>query len=501
MNQSSQNSSPNQHVVKATILSRVLGTVVPEDMARLSSDTVYYGLGKTAEALAALILIPVLTRALSPAEFGLWDVVMTFFLLTTTVGSLSIEPAVATLYYETQRPEERKLVVSTGILFRLLSSIVLTVPLFVFSPQISEMIFGGPEHFKSICIVAAAMPFFLLMNLQKQLFRIDFAPGKFNLLSIGFAGMYAALSIVLVVKTPLGVNGVLTGLLASAICVSVIGWALTLSRFSLEFSGRVLRRMLVVGLPLIPFFLSTWVIDSSSRYFLTRLSTLEQVGIYSVGVKISSIVGMFVMSFQMAWAPVALSIQHETDAKERYSRGVLFFFVVSLTVGTAITVFGRQLLMLLAHPKYYGAEDVIGMLVLAMIAFGAFLVLSAGLLIAKRTVYASVAIVAGAAVNLLLNLLLIPDFGIVGAAVATLCAYSLTLLLIYRFVQKFYPVDYAVRRIAGLVALSVATMVVSRLLGFETSPVTDLLVKALIMAGFLVCVWRVFLPGTARAVA
>jgi O-antigen/teichoic acid export membrane protein len=477
----------------------ILADVVPEDMARLSSDTMYYGLGKSAEALAALILIPVLTRALSPAEFGLWDVIMTFFMLTTTVGSLSIEPAVATLYYETQQPDERKHVVSTSILFRLLSSIILTVPVFILSPRISHMIFGSPDHFGSICIVTAAMPFFLLMNLQKQLFRIDFAPGKFNLLSVGFAVLYAALSIFLVVKARLGVNGVLIGLLAAAICLSVTGWALTLHSFSFQFSARVLRRMLVIGLPLIPFLLANWIIDYSSRYFLTRLSTLEQVGIYSVGVKISSIIGMFVMSFQMAWAPVALSIQHEADAKKRHSRGVSFFFVASLAVGTAIAVFGKQILMLLAQPKYYDAENVIAILVLAMIAFGGFLVLSVGLLIAKKTAFASVAIIAGAAANLVLNLLLIPAFGIIGAAAATLCSYSLALALMYVFVQKYYPIDYEVRKLAKLAGLSIATMMLSVLFRFEKPMAIDLAVRILLMVGFLLCVWRFFLPGIRRA--
>lgn len=469
---------------------------VPDDIARLSTDTVYYGIGKGAEALAALVLIPVLTRAFSPAQFGLWDVTMTFFLLTTTVASLALEPALAAFYFQTQQDDHRKLIASTSVHFRLVSSIVVAIPLFALAPHVSRIIFDTPEHAAYFRVVAAAIPFFLMVNVFKQLLRIDFAPGKFNVVAVGHAGVYAALGIFLVTTMQMGVTGILLGMLGAAVCFSFVGAFLASRLVSFEFSGRELRSMLAFGLPLLPSLLAYWVIDFSDRYFLTKLSTLEQVGIYSVGARISSIIILFVTSFQMAWAPVALSFQHRPDAKERYSRGLFFFLVAAFTAATAIVVFARPILVVLTQPKYYGAEKVVALLVLATVAFGAFLIINIGLILTKKTSLTSAAIAAGAVINLVLNYLLIPRFEMIGAAVATLVSYSVAVALLYRFAQRHYPIDYGIARIAGLALLAVGVMLIATVVGFERSVLLDLLLGVLLMAAFLFLLKLLFFPRT-----
>jgi O-antigen/teichoic acid export membrane protein len=483
-----------QKILNSGLLSRILrGVSVPEDIAGLSRDTIYYGFGKAAEALATLILIPVLTRAFTPAQFGLWDVAMTFFMLTTTVASLALEPALAAYYFDTQNADERKIVAATALLSRVFSSIFISIPVFIFSPHISQVIFDTAEYAPYFRALAVTIPFFLALNMLKQMLRIDFAPGKFNIVSIGFAGIYMALGVILVVNMKLGVNGILYAMLVAAVC-SAIGGGILASKFlSLDFSAEKMGNLLAFGIPLIPYLLAVWVIDSSSRYFLTKLSTLDQVGIYSVGAKISSIIVLFITSFQMAWAPVALSIQHQPDAKEKYSRALLFFLTVSLTAATALAVFARPVLITLTQPIYYGAEKIIGLLAFALVEYGAFLMVSMGLIIVKRTALASAGLVIGAVVNLLLNYLLIPGFGIVGAAMATFASYSVAAILLYRFTQKYYPVDYKLPRIFKLSALSAGTWVISWFLPFERYMLLDLLSRSLLIFGFMALMRRLAL--------
>ncbi|MBI4832109.1 MAG: polysaccharide biosynthesis C-terminal domain-containing protein [Candidatus Lindowbacteria bacterium] len=459
---------------------------VPEDFARLSLDTVYYGVGKSAEALAALVLVPVLTRAFTPAQFGLWDVTMTFFLLTTTTASLALEAALAAFYFETQQADERMLVASTSLLSRLASSVLVAIPIFFLAPQISLLIFDTAVYSACFRILAAAIPFFLMINMQKQLLRIDFAPGKFNVLSVGFAGLYTTLGVIFVLNMKMGVKGILFAMLVAGVCSALVGSRFVSKFSSFEFSSGKMAKMLVFAVPLIPYLLANWVIDSSSRYFLTKLSTLEQVGIYSVGAKISSIITLFVTSFQMAWAPAALSIQHQPGAKEKFSRALLFFVAVSLTAATAITVFARPILVVLTQPTYYGAERVIGLLSFSLVVYGAFLMVSIGLIIVKKTALASAGLVAGAIVNLLLNYLLIPVFGMLGAALATFISYSAAAALLYRFTQKHYPVDYKIPRLARLAALSAGTLALAWLLPFDGHMPLDVASRVILMVGFVV---------------
>lgn len=480
--------------IKSSAFVRVLRSFsIPEDAVKLSAETAVYGIGKFGEGLAALVLIPVLTRAFAPAEYGMWDVTMTFFLLTTMVASLGLEPALAAFYFETREADRKKLVASTSILFRLLSSIVAAVLIVAFAPQISMIIFGSVRQTPYFRIVGVALPFFLAGNIFKLLLRLDFAPAKFNIVGVGYAALFAALAIVLVVNMKMGVSGVLLGILASAICFSVVGGIFTARHFSLRFSAQLLKDMLRFSLPLLPSLFAIWIIDFSDRYFLTRMSTLGQVGIYSVGARISSIIILFSASFQMAWGPFALSIQHEDDAKEKYSRGLFLFVCALLACATAITIFARPILVLLTEPLYYDAEKVIGPLALATVAYGAFLVVNIGLILKKKTLLTSAAISVGAALNLGLNFFLIPRFDIMGAAVATAVSFFVAFLLLYFFAQRHYPIDYKLSRIVGLTLLSICVMAVSSVVRFNSMAVVDFLFRMLLFAGFLFYLLRVCL--------
>jgi O-antigen/teichoic acid export membrane protein len=287
-----------------------------------------------------------------------------------------------------------------------------------------------------------------------------------------------------------GVGGALFSVLAAAIVFSIVGGIFSARHFSLEFSGGVLKDMLKFSVPLLPALFAVWVIDFSDRYFLTRMSTLEQVGIYSVGARISSMIILFSTSFQMAWGPYALSIQHEADAKNRYSRGLLLFLCAALTAATAITVFAGPILAILTRPEYYAAEKVIGLLTLGTVAYGAYLIVNIGLLISKKTVLTSVAMSIGAVLNIILNFLLIPRFGIMGAAAATLAAYIAALALLYVFAQKHYPIDYKPGRSALAALLAVLTMAASSAIKLDSAP-ADILFRSLLFVVFAILMWRV----------
>ncbi len=478
---------------KSGLLAQTLQKLsIPQHVIRLSAETAGYGVGKLGEGLAALVLIPVLTRAFTPDEFGVWDLTMTLFFLMAMAGSLGLEQSLAAFYFETEEPQRKKLVASTSIQFRLIFSVVVGAAVFALAPQLSQVIFGEGGQAPYFRIVAVAIPFFLAVNIFKLLLRLDFAPGKFNIVAAGYAAVYAALAILLVSKMRMGVSGALYAVAASAACFSVVGGVFTVRHFSFRFSGRLLKDMLRFSLPLLPSIFACWVIDFSDRYFLARMSTLEQLGIYSVGARISSIVILFSTSFQMAWAPYALSIQHEDDVKEKYSQGLSFFLCAGLAGAAAITIFAGPLLVLLTQPTYYGAQRVIGLLALGPVAYGAFLVLNIGLMIEKKTMLTSVAITAGAVLNIVLNVLLIPRFGMTGAAVATLVSYLTALALLYHFSQKYYPVDYKLGRTAGPALLSIGAMAISTAVEFDSAPV-DLLFRTLLLAGLVYILLRVFL--------
>jgi len=480
-------------------LLHIFGRTAPSpEITRLSADTISYGVGKAAEALAAIILIPILTRMLSPAELGLWDISMTFMVLTATVASLGLEPALAAFYFHTQHLDERKAIASSAVQLRLISSLLIAAAVFAGAPAISKIIFATGAHAGLVRLVAGILFCFLFTSIIKQLFRMDFSPAKFNIVAVGNSILYIILAALLV--GTMGVSGVLFGALGAGICFVLVGSLLARGLLSFHFSTFELKGMLAFGIPLLPSLLAYWVIDFSDRYFLTHMASLEQVGIYSVGAKISSIVILFVTSFQMAWAPVALSIQHQPDARKKYAQGMTFFLVASLAAAAAVAIFGKFILVILAQPKYYEAHKVVPPLVLATTAYGAFLIMNISLILTKKTVYTSIAIGAGALLNLLLNFLLIPKFQMMGAAVATLISYLAAGSLLYLFAQRQYSIPYEFSKIIKIAALGAGAIAAGALIQFEASLLLDILFRLALVTGLLVALIRVFLSqqDTAR---
>jgi O-antigen/teichoic acid export membrane protein len=141
---------------------------------------------------------------------------------------------------------------------------------------------------------------------------------------------------------------------------------------------------------------------------------------------------------------------------------------------------------------YYGAEKVIGLLVLSTIAYGAYLILNIGLMVAKKTSYTSISVAAGAILNLVLNFVLVPRFGIMGAAVATLISYCVSVAAVYWFANKWNPIDYRIRRIGKLILLSVAAMLIASIIDIESSVALDVLFSVFLFGIFLFGIRRFF---------
>jgi O-antigen/teichoic acid export membrane protein len=115
------------------------------------------------------------------------------------------------------------------------------------------------------------------------------------------------------------------------------------------------------------------------------------------------------------------------------------------------------------------------------------------LILTKKTFLTSVALGIGAVINIGLNFLLIPRFQMMGAAIATLVSYFVAVVILYRFSQRHYPINYRLSKIAGLTALSIITMSAATVFRFKDSIAVDSLFRSLLMIAFLIFVGRFFL--------
>jgi O-antigen/teichoic acid export membrane protein len=210
------------------------------------------------------------------------------------------------------------------------------------------------------------------------------------------------------------------------------------------------------GLPLVPTALFLWITNFSDRFFLVKLADVSEAGLYSVGVRVASAMVLLLTAFRMAWPAFAYSIRDEREARLTYSYVLTYLTVITTWGALALTLLAPWLVDLLAAPRFADSASVVGPLAFATVSYGAYIVIAIGVGRARRTQFNWVVTGAAAVVNVALNFALIPTYGMMGAAIATVAAYTTMAVGMAWWSQKIYPVPYQWRRVATAALAGVA---------------------------------------------
>jgi len=223
------------------------------------------------------------------------------------------------------------------------------------------------------------------------------------------------------------------------------------------FSWAVLRKLLSFGLPLVPTSLAWWVFTLSDRLILGKLTTLHELGLYSVAVTASALLGLFVGSLGQAWSPHAVHAyeQRPDDAAVLFSRMLTYILGGFGALAVFISLFGREALRLLTTSSFLHAAVAIPPLSLGLLAYASTQVTAMPISLRNRTIYLAVYAWMAAALNVALNLLLVPRFGMIGSAWATTIAYSFLSISYLLRSQRLWHVQYEGRRAAVILSLTV----------------------------------------------
>jgi O-antigen/teichoic acid export membrane protein len=247
----------------------------------------------------------------------------------------------------------------------------------------------------------------------------------------------------------------------------------------------------------VPSALFLWVTNFSDRLFLVKLADVHEVGLYSVGVRIASALVLLLTAFRLAWPAFAYSIEDDAAARRTYAYVLTYLVVVTTWVATGLALLSPWIVRwITSKPDYESASRVVGPLAFSTVAFAGYMVVAIGVGRSRRTQFNWVVTGAAAIVNIGLNLLLIPPYGMMGAAIATIAAYTTMFVGMAWWSQRIYPVAYQWRRVATAAAAGVVLVTVGKLAGGGL-PVAALLALAyplaLLPLGF-------YLPSERRAI-
>ena len=388
---------------------------------------------------------------------------------------LGITSAFFRFYFDSEDAARRTLVVRTSFWFTMGMATLGLVVGWIFAEQISSWLDLGDLWL----VRAGFVGLWAQMNYAQMtsLFRVEERPVGFAIASIANVLITIGATIALVVGAHKGAIGAVIGNFLGTLTVYVVLLGYRRYQLGLQFDRGLLKAMNRFGLPLVPSALALWAINLIDRLFINSYKGQSEVGIYSLAVRIASVIVFLMTAFQLAWPAFAYSIRDDSAAKRTYAYVLTYLLFVTCWMSLALGSLAPWLVSLLApHGNFSRSAGAVPFLCFGVAAYSGYSVLAIGVGRTRQTQLNWIVSGAAALVNIVLCIALIPPYGMMGAAVATLVAYVALFLGMWARSRSVYPVAYQWRRIVTLSGVAAALTAIAYSL--HSLPVAILLTLA-----------------------
>lgn len=426
-----------------------------------------YTVGNIAPKFGAFLLLPIYVRFLTQDDYGALALVTSLAGILAIVYHVGVDSALMRLHFDMEGRRRAQLY-STLALFTLALSAALTAILAIGVGPFFEELFAGTPFIPlgGLALLIAVVG--AIHYVPSTLFRATGHAGRFLAVNLGAFVLSSAVSVVLVVAFDLGAAGVLTGQLIGGTAVLVVALVVVGRLGSWSFDRRLLGEAIRLGIPLLPHAISAWALRLADRWLLALLLALpavearSQIGIYAVGYQLGYVVSLVITSFNSAWSPYFYRIGDRPDGPRFYTEMTTLVMGGLLVLAVAVSAMAPEIVGVIARPGYEPAADVLPVIAFASVAQGLYVMFVTVVFLTKRTGRLAAITLAAAALNLGLNIVLIPSLGIMGSAWATLASYVFFAGATWTFARTVYPMRIDWPRLGAMAALAAGAVLAAR---------------------------------------
>ncbi|MBE0664158.1 MAG: oligosaccharide flippase family protein [Bacteroidales bacterium] len=435
------------------------------------------------------LLLPLYTHILQPADYGKLELVYLIGNILIVFYSLSIENGYNRIYFHDKDTGFRKVLFSTGQLFSFLSAIAIASIMLFNADYIAGQFLNFDEGTFFLKLIAAVIVIEVLTHIPLNNIRIRNEAKTFVLINLLSLIIVTSFTIYFLVFARLGIAGILYARIISGLVTLSILLYLTRREYKFGFSSSQLKLMLGFSIFLIPVNLSSLILNMSNRYFLQEYQSLEDVGLYSLGAKIAGIIPfLFNEPVNKAFFPYLFE---QIDEPQKCKKILVDFSMIYVSILSAIalfiSLFAREVVMVMADKSYEGSHSIVAILSLSYILLGFSSLTVLGIHISRKTWIVSIIWPVSAIVNIALNILLIPEFGQMGAAIATLLSVIVINILYLFALSKVYPVSFNYSKLSFIFITMVILNYIGTLINYSLT--TSIILKSLLFITFLLILY------------
>lgn len=442
-----------------------------DKIKQLTKDTAVYGISTILGRFFGFILTPFYTHVLpDKGEMGIYNNYYAAIAFLNVVFIYGMDAAFMK-YASLNSGETKKKVFSTALIAVTVTTIILSVALYFLQNSFmsyldipGKYLLIDPERFYRFFYY---LIFILILDtvtiIPFAYLRLERKSKKFALIRLINIVVNLLLNLFFFIKLKWGMESIFVANLIASLLNLVLLAPDILQNLVMKIDKEYLRKMFWFGVPYLPASLSATIVQVINRPMVEKLTDYETLGVFSASYKLGTLMMLVVMMFQFAWQPFFLTNAKEKNAKEIFSKVLTLFLLFTSLLWIVISLFIDDVMKMklfgisIYQERYQDGLVIVPIILLGYLFNGIYYNFQAGIYIEEKTKYFPIVTGAGAIVNVVANLLLIPALGIVGAALATLASYIVMAYGLYYYSQKFYKIEYEFAKIARIILLLFAT--------------------------------------------
>jgi O-antigen/teichoic acid export membrane protein len=327
------------------------------------------------------------------------------------------------------------------------------IAMFFAAPTLSQLILSTRAYALPFRLLAFSMVFEVSREISLALIRAQERAGFFIVSSTLQLLVQIGACLYTVVYLNMGVVGVVLGNLTANAVIWIFLTTSTVRSCGLAFDAKHLRPVLAYASPLMVSAISWAIFQSLDRYFLNAYKGLADAGIFSLALRVATIIPVLLVTpFTNSYGPFRFSVMRQKDAQAIYAKVLSYYAFATSYLVLMIAIFSEDLIKSIAVPGYWAAYRVVPLVILPGAISGITYCLQTGIYIEKKTTQILHIALATGFVNFICVWLLVPRWGMLGAAVSGVIFSIYQALHTYFVSQKLFPIRYEVGRLTKIIA-------------------------------------------------
>ncbi len=423
-------------------------------IGRLLKHSAVYGLAETISRGTGFLLLFLYLRVLTDGEIGIRAALYVAAAFIGLFYTLGLDNAFLRYYMDEDLASEKRDVFSTAVYFTSIIGLLVFGAIWLKTGTASVLITESRGY-----LYATRLLFFVLIidNIviyPSLVLRAENRFAYYTIISLARFFLFIFLNMVFVWWLGRGVNGILEANTVVVLIVLVLYLPIFIRNLVPRVSMPMLKKMLLFGVPTVFTVLSMRVIDFADRRIILSVLGKDMLGLYTPAYTLGMVgIMVFVNSFRIAWQPFFMSIKKHPEQKNVFTKVATYYGLFIGFVLLGMTLFRREIFLLYAPDKPLYLANIIPFVAFSYILYGCYLIMLPGVFFREKTIFLPIATLSGAVVNVLLNLLFIPQYGLFGAAYTTIIAYGVMIVILYSVSRYLYNIEYEMKKIGVMYAV------------------------------------------------